>query len=97
MQIEKEIEDGILTLKISGRLDTNTSPQLEAEIPQTDLSGIVFDLSGTEYMSSAGLRVLLGAQKRMIACGGSMRILSPNATVREVFDITGCSSIFTIE
>ena len=96
MNIDKKLEDGKLSLKIGGRLDTNTSPELEAELQLEGVKEITFDLSDLEYVSSAGLRVFLTAQKAMMACGGQMTIANPNATVKGVFDITGCSDIFTI-
>ncbi len=96
MNIEKKIDGGKLSLKIIGRLDTNTSPELEAEMNLEGVTEVFFDLSELEYVSSAGLRVFLTAQKAMMACGGQMTIANPNATVKGVFDITGCSDIFTI-
>ncbi len=96
MEISKKLEDGRLTLKVSGRLDTNTSPDLEAELKLDGVNEIRFDFADLEYISSAGLRVLMAAQKAMMACGGEMSIASPNEMVRSVFDITGMSSIFTI-
>ena len=96
MNIDKKLEDGKLSLKIGGRLDTNTSPELEAELQLEGVKEITFDLSDLEYVSSAGLRVFLTAQKAMMACGGQMTITNPNAIVKGVFDITGCSDIFTI-
>ena len=96
MNIDKKLEDGKLSLKIGGRLDTNTSPELEAAMQLEGVKEITFDLSDLEYVSSAGLRVFLTAQKAMMACGGQMTIANPNATVKGVFDITGCSDIFTI-
>ncbi|MBO7483330.1 MAG: STAS domain-containing protein [Kiritimatiellae bacterium] len=96
MQIEKKIEDGKMTLSLSGRLDTNTSPDLEAEMKLDGINEVVFDLANLEYISSAGLRVLMTAQKAMMLCGGKMSVSKPNATVMDVFDITGLSSVFTI-
>ena len=96
MEIEKRLDGGCLTLKVVGRLDTNTSPDLEAELVLEGVSEIVFDFAGLEYISSAGLRVLMSAQKSMMACGGKMSVASPNETVKGIFDITGMSSIFTI-
>ena len=96
MQIEKRLDDGVLTLKVLGRLDTNTSPDLEAELAFDGVREVVFDFSALEYISSAGLRILMTAQKAMMACGGKMSVASPNDTVRGIFDITGMSSIFTI-
>ena len=96
MNIEKKLDGGKLSLKVIGRLDTNTSPELEAEMTLDGVNEVLFDLSELEYVSSAGLRVFLTAQKAMMACGGKMTIANPNATVKGVFDITGCSDIFTI-
>jgi anti-sigma B factor antagonist len=96
MNIEKKLDGGKLSLKVIGRLDTNTSPELEAEMTLDGVNEVLFDLSELEYVSSAGLRVFLTAQKAMMACGGQMTIANPNATVKGVFDITGCSDIFTI-
>lgn len=96
MQIEKKLDDGRLTLKVSGRLDTNTSGDLESELKLEGVSKMTFDFSELEYISSAGLRVLMMAQKAMMASGGEMEIASPNDMVRSVFDMTGMSSIFNI-
>ncbi len=96
MHIEKKLEDGKLTLKVSGRIDTNTSPELESELKLDGVTEVVFDFSAVEYVSSAGLRVLMMAQKAMMACGGKMSVANPNAMVRDVFDMTGMSGIFTI-
>ena len=82
---------------LEGRLDTNTAPQLEAEL-KTSLSGITeleLDFSGLEYISSAGLRVLLAAQKAMNR-QGKLTIRNVNETIREVFEITGFVDILTI-
>lgn len=96
MEISKKLEDGRLTLKVAGRLDTNTSPDLEAELKLDGVNEIVFDFAALEYISSAGLRVLMTAQKAMMAAGGQMTIAHPNEMVKSVFDITGMSSIFNI-
>ena len=96
MTIDKELKDGKLTLKVDGRLDTNTSPELEAALKLDGVKEIVFDFAGLEYISSAGLRILLTAQKAMMASGGTMTVASPNDSVKGVFEITGCSDIFTI-
>ena len=97
MTINKISEGSRLTIVIEGRLDTNTSPKLEAELRQS-VSGVtelVFDFSGVEYISSAGLRVLLAAQKVMNR-QGSMRLVGVSAEVMEVFEITGFADILTI-
>lgn len=97
MQIEKNTtDDGTLTLKVTGRLDTNTSPDLEVALALDGVKKIVFDFSGLEYISSAGLRVLMTAQKAMSSSGGGMSVRNPNETVKGVFDITGMSGVFNI-
>lgn len=97
MTITKTAENGTLRIALEGRLDTNTAPQLEAEL-KTSLSGITeleLDFSGLEYISSAGLRVLLAAQKTM-SRQGKMTIRNVNETIMEVFEITGFVDILTI-
>ena len=96
MNIDKQLNGGALTLKVGGRLDTNTAPDLEAALKLDGVNDVTFDFSELEYISSAGLRVLMTAQKAMMACGGKMAIASPNDMVKSVFEITGLSSIFTI-
>lgn len=98
MTINKIPEGEKLTVAITGRLDTNSSPKLEAELRQSvnGVTELVFDFSGVEYISSAGLRVLLAAQKVMNR-QGSMKLVGVNADVMEVFEITGFSDILTIE
>ena len=97
MTITKTAENGTLRIALEGRLDTNTAPQLEAEL-KASLSGITeleLDFSGLEYISSAGLRVLLAAQKTM-SRQGKMTIRNVNETIMEVFEITGFVEILTI-
>ena len=98
MKIEKMSEDGKVILNVSGRLDTLTAPELEKEldIVLTDAKELVFDMEELEYISSAGLRVLLKAQKTMNA-QGSMKVSNVNESIMEVFEITGFLDIFTIE
>ena len=98
MTIEKYAENEKLTLKISGRLDTTTAPDLEKEIGDS-LEGVeelIMDMEGLEYISSAGLRVILKAQKQMNT-QGSMKLVNVNDSVLEVIDITGFIDILTIE
>lgn len=96
MNIDKKLEDGHLTLKVEGRLDTNSSPELEAELKLDGVKEIVFDFCGLEYISSAGLRVLMMAHKAMVACGGKMTVVNPNTIVKGVFDMTGMSGVFDV-
>ncbi len=98
MTITKASEGEKLTLTLEGRLDTTTTPQLEEEL-KTALDGIktlVFDFSKLEYLSSAGLRVLLATQKQMNQ-QGSMLITNVNETIMEVFEVTGFVDILTIQ
>ena len=97
MTITKNASDGTLYITLEGRLDTNTAPQLEAEL-KVSLSGVTeldLDFSGLEYISSAGLRVLLAAQKAMRK-QGKMTIRHVNETIMEVFEITGFVDILSI-
>ena len=98
MTINKNLEGSKLTVALEGRLDTSTAPELEAEL-ETALEGVnelIFDFAALEYISSAGLRVLLATQKKMNA-QGTMVIKGVNDTIAEVFDITGFADILTIE
>ena len=93
MQINKNQEGSKLTLAPIGRVDTITSPELEAAVVLDGVEELVFDLAQVDYISSAGLRVLLSSQKKM--AGKSMKIVNAKPAVKEVFDITGFSDIFT--
>lgn len=93
MEIKKIAEGTKLTLAPVGRIDTLTSPELEAAVVLDGVEELVFDLANVEYISSAGLRVLLSSQKKMV--GKSMKIANAKPAVKEVFDITGFSDIFT--
>lgn len=98
MTISKQQNGNALTLALEGRLDTMTSPELENEL-KASLEGtdsLTLDFSKLEYISSAGLRVLLSAHKAMSGKGG-MTVRNVNEIVREVFDVTGFSDILTIE
>lgn len=98
MQIEKERQKEKLTLKLIGRLETSTAPELQKVVEQ-DLEGITelkMDMKKLEYVSSAGLRVLLAATKKMTAKGGTMTVHCVNEEVMEVFEITGFEEILDI-
>lgn len=97
MEIVKNVNNNNLNIALEGRLDTTTAPQLEAELKASlnDISELVFDFSKLEYISSAGLRVLLSAQKVMNQ-QGSMKIINVSAEIMEVFEITGFTDILTI-
>lgn len=98
MEIMKESHDTDLTLKLRGRLDTSTAPELEGELKNCleGVQSLTLDLKELEYISSAGLRVLLSAQKTMNK-QGCMVVRNVNPIVRDVFDITGFSDFLTIE
>ena len=98
MTIEKTITGTAAALKIIGRLDTTTAPELEATIDGcvAGIKELVLDCGELEYISSAGLRVILKAQKLMNA-QGNMKLTHVNETIMEVFDITGFADILTIE
>ncbi|MBQ4167235.1 MAG: STAS domain-containing protein [Clostridia bacterium] len=98
MNIHRTVNNDELTLSIEGRLDTLTAPELEKTI-DNDLGGIeklVLDLEKLDYISSAGLRVLLHAEKIMQRLGG-MRVKNVSETVMEIFAVTGFDEILTIE
>ena len=98
MEIISTTEGVRRTFTVKGNLDTVTSPALRKETDALDpaVRELVFDFAALEYISSAGLRVMLAANKKMTAAGGSMTIANANEAVREVFDMTGFSDIFTM-
>ena len=97
MTIEKNLNGTELNLKVIGRLDTVTAPQLEAEFKQSidGVDKLEFDFAELEYISSAGLRVILAAQKVMNK-QGEMVIRNVNETINEIFEVTGFIDILTI-
>lgn len=96
MDIVKNANGEALEVVLKGRLDTTTAPELEAALDLDGVSDLVLDFEGLEYISSAGLRVILAAQKKMSA-QGKMVIKNVNDTIKEVFEITGFIDILTIE
>lgn len=98
MKIEKQLNGSDLTVKLGGRLDTTTAPQLEESLQESipEANTLTMDFQDLEYISSAGLRVLLSAQKIMQKKGG-MKLTSVNSTIMEIFEVTGFSDILTIE
>ena len=98
LTIEKNLNAPALTVTLAGRLDTTTAPDLETEL-KASLDGVTdltFDLAALEYISSAGLRVLLAAQKAMSG-QGSMKLTHVSESIMEIFEVTGFSAILTIE
>ena len=98
LNINKTVENGRAVVTPEGRLDTVTSPEMEAALKEIlpGLKALTFDFKNLEYISSAGLRVLLSAQKTMNTQGG-MKICNVNETLMEIFEVTGFSDILTIE
>lgn len=98
MIINKKLNGTALEISPEGRLDTTTAPELEQELKESlsDVTALTFDFSKLEYISSAGLRVLLSAQKTMSG-KGTMTVKNVNEIVQEVFDVTGFSDILTVE
>ena len=98
MTISKERNESTLALALEGRLDTVTAPELEKELKGSldGVSELILDFAGLEYISSAGLRVLLAAQKIMNK-QGSMKVRNVNETIMEIFEVTGFTDILTIE
>ena len=98
LTIKKTADGSTLNVALEGRLDTSTSPQLEEELKGSldGVTSLVFGLEKLEYISSAGLRVLLSAQKIMNQ-QGSMKLLHVNDVINEIFEVTGFSDILTIE
>ena len=98
MMIEKKMTGTELMIALTGRLDTTTAPKLENEL-KASLDGVeklTLDFAGLDYLSSAGLRVLLAAQKTMNR-QGCMVVRNVNETISEIFDVTGFCDILTIE
>ena len=98
LNINKDVNETKLVIALEGRLDTVTSPMLESEL-KSDLDGVeefVIDMEKLQYISSAGLRVLLSAQKVMNR-QGSMVVKNASDDIKEIFDVTGFSDILTIE
>lgn len=99
MEIIKTVNGTELTLQVIGRLDTSTSPALESELCGSieGVTDLILDFEGLEYVSSAGLRVILTAQKTMNRNQGKMIVKNVNQDIKEVFEITGFCDILTIE
>jgi anti-sigma B factor antagonist len=98
LNINSNIDAQNATLSLGGRLDTTTAPEFEAAVKALpeDVTALVIDMEALDYISSAGLRVLLVAQKTMNK-KGSMKVVHINETVMEIFEVTGFADILTIE
>lgn len=99
MQISTVKDNTKLTVSVSGKIDTATAPELESFVTDNieGITELVLDLAEVEYVSSAGLRSILQAQKDMNKQEGKMKILNLSESVKEIFDMIGFSRIFTIE
>lgn len=99
MDITTELDGTKATITVSGKLTVTTSPMLEDAVQQLAENAVdfVIDLTDLDYISSAGLRVLVGTQKLAAQNGGSMRLLHPTDSVVEIFEMTGLSEILDIE
>ena len=98
LNIEKKTDKTKLTVALSGRLDTTTAPELEKELKEylDGVTALTIDMGALEYISSAGLRVLLSTQKIM-GKQGEMTVTHVSETIMEIFEVTGFSDILTIE
>lgn len=99
MEIKVNTTDTGVVVVPEGKLTVQTAPELEAAIGTVDASAtdLAIDLASVDYISSAGLRVLVATQKMMAQRGGNLRLLSPNDDVQEVFEMTGLADVFNIE
>ena len=93
------MEGDVATVTVTGRLDTMTAGELQKTLDgcPSEAKSMVFDFAALEYISSAGLRVLLGAHRKMSAVGGDMKVMNANTTVKDVFEMTGFSGIFSVQ
>lgn len=98
LNIQKQINGNEAIVFLEGRLDTTTAPELESDLKSfiDSITSLIFDFEKLEYISSAGLRVLLTAQKVMTK-QGSMKLIHVKEDVNEIFEVTGFSDILTIE
>ena len=98
MKIKKSLNADTMNIAVEGRLDTTTAPELEAELKSSldGASELILDMEKLDYISSAGLRVLLSAQKVMMKKDG-MKVIHVNETVMEIFQVTGFADILNIE
>ena len=100
MEIDHKVENGIINIAIKGRLDAATSPDAEKTIGQAiagDENRLLFDFSGLEYLSSGGLRIILGAAKEIRRREGKIALCSLNSYVNEIFEVSGFSAMIPIK
>ncbi len=99
MDVTTRTQNGVTLVAFAGKLDSNTSPQAQQALDAILAGGarkVAVDCTALDYISSAGLRVLLGTAKRLSGAGGALRVFGLNETVREVFDISGFSTILAV-
>ena len=98
MNVNKKLNGSVLEVAVEGRIDTTTAPKLEAELKEScpDAESVVLDFAAVDYISSAGLRVLLSVQKLMSKRGG-MKLTHVSDDIMEIFEVTGFNEILTIE
>jgi anti-anti-sigma factor len=99
MELVADLQGDVTVVKIQGNLDTQTSPDAQAELERLVNDGarkVLFDFADLAYISSAGLRVLLATAKKLTSSQGEMRICNMNDVVKDVFDISGFSTIFNV-
>ena len=99
LNIQKALEAGAATLTLEGRLDTATAPVLQQTLDALlpELTELALDFTALEYISSAGLRVLLTAQKQMNRQAGTMKLVGVSREILEIFEVTGFADILTIQ
>ena len=100
MNIQTSQSENTVTLALSGRLDTITQAELSSELEKIlvgDKVNLIFEFSSLDYISSAGLRVLLTAQKKINVLGTTMKIVGAKPEIKEIFEMTGFAGIMTIE
>lgn len=98
MEIIKTMKNGVLTIALDGKMDITTAPDLEKEVSNLDgVKELIMDFEKLRYISSAGLRVLLLAHKKMIKQGGTMKVIHINENVMEVMTAMGFADILTVE
>ncbi|MBR0474204.1 MAG: STAS domain-containing protein [Erysipelotrichaceae bacterium] len=99
MMIRKSLENDVLTVFLSGRLDTSNSAEFDSAVRESvdSVNEVVLDMRGLEYTSSSGLRVILALHKLMDGKGGKLVLRNVNSYIMEIFDVTGFSDILTIE
>ncbi len=98
MTIVKNNEGEVATVKVEGRLDTMTAPELQRALSEYpgETRRLIFDFAALEYISSAGLRMLLSMHKQMSSVGGEIQVVHANTAVKDVFEMTGFSDIFEV-